>query len=71
MTEGMTHAPGTFCWVDLGTTDAAAAKRFYTGLLGWEAEDMPAGPMVYTMLRRGGLDVAAVVETEQGRRGIA
>ncbi len=39
-----THAPGTVCWADLGTTDAAAAKRFYTGLFGWSFEDMPMGP---------------------------
>jgi uncharacterized protein len=28
---------GTFCWVDLATTDAGAAKRFYADLFGWEA----------------------------------
>jgi predicted enzyme related to lactoylglutathione lyase len=32
---------GTFCWVDLGTTDAPGAKAFYGGLLGWSAEDVP------------------------------
>jgi hypothetical protein len=27
------HYPdGTFCWVDLGTTEAPAAKEFYGGL---------------------------------------
>ena len=29
-----TYAPGTFCWADLGSPDAAAAKRFYTALFG-------------------------------------
>jgi uncharacterized protein len=37
------HASGTFCWVDLTTTDPAGAKTFYGELFGWEAEDMPAG----------------------------
>jgi len=38
------YAPGTFCWADLGTPDADAAKRFYTALFGWSAEDRPMGP---------------------------
>jgi predicted enzyme related to lactoylglutathione lyase len=43
------HAPGTFCWVDLGTTDAEGAKKFYTGLFGWEAVDRsPDLGMVYS-----------------------
>ena len=33
------HAPGTFSWVDLTTSDSTAAKDFYGGLLGWEFED--------------------------------
>ena len=57
-----THAPGTFCWLDLGAQDAEAAKRFYTRLFGWEAADNRYGPAegdVYTMYRLGGKDVAA------------
>jgi predicted enzyme related to lactoylglutathione lyase len=47
--------PNTFCWIELGTTDAAAAKSFYGELLGWTFNDMPAGPdMVYTMTQRDG-----------------
>jgi predicted enzyme related to lactoylglutathione lyase len=34
---------GTFCWVDLGTNDAAGAKAFYEGLFGWEFDDLPTG----------------------------
>ncbi len=37
------YEPGTFCWVDLATTDPASAKTFYGELFGREAEDMPAG----------------------------
>ena len=29
------HAPGFFCWIELSTTDAAAAKAFYGGLFGF------------------------------------
>ena len=47
----MEHAPGSFCWIELATTDGPGAKKFYTELFGWEAQDNPIGPdMVYTML---------------------
>ncbi len=43
------YAHGEFSWVNLGTTDPGAAKRFYGGLFGWQFVDMPAGPeMTYT-----------------------
>jgi uncharacterized protein len=55
MTIVATHAPGTFCWADLGTSDAAAAKRFYAGLFGWTYQDMPMGDGAsYTMFDLGG-----------------
>jgi hypothetical protein len=37
--DGYEH--GVPSWVDLGTTDVEDAKRFYTGLFGWEFGDMP------------------------------
>jgi predicted enzyme related to lactoylglutathione lyase len=55
------YAPGTFSWVDLATTDAEAAKRFYGGLLGWQMEDRDAGGgAVYTMCRVGADDVSGI-----------
>jgi predicted enzyme related to lactoylglutathione lyase len=33
------YPPGTFSWVDLATTDVAAAKKFYSGLFGWQTDD--------------------------------
>lgn len=61
MTEKTSHAPGTFCWVELGTSDAAAAKKFYGGLFGWRAEDVPGSPDVaYTLLKLDGKDVAGL-----------
>jgi hypothetical protein len=57
------HETGTFCWVDLSTTNAAAAKRFYGELFGWSHEDVAAGEHgTYTMLRKGGRDAAALSE---------
>jgi predicted enzyme related to lactoylglutathione lyase len=54
------HAPGSFCWVELGTTDQNAAKSFYAGVFGWNANDMPMGPGdYYTIFKLEGADVAA------------
>lgn len=53
------YPDGLFCWVDLTTTDQEGAKAFYSGLFGWEADDIPTpmGPM-YTMFRIQGKNVA-------------
>jgi predicted enzyme related to lactoylglutathione lyase len=54
---------GSFCWLELGTTDQSAAKKFYSNLFGWSAEDNSMGPdMTYTMLRLGGKDVAGAYQ---------
>jgi predicted enzyme related to lactoylglutathione lyase len=43
------------------TSDAGAAKAFYTALLGWEYDDQPAGPdQIYSMAKRDGKHVAAL-----------
>lgn len=52
------YAPGTFCWVELGTTDPNVVKPFYAGLFGWTAVDMPMGPETYTLMRIEDRDVA-------------
>lgn len=66
MQETTQYAPGTFCWVELGTTDGGAAKQFYADLFGWTASDNPIGPdMVYTMLKLDGKDVGASYQMSQ------
>ena len=35
MSERTSYAPGTPCWIDLGTPDQDAAAEFYGGLFGW------------------------------------
>ena len=57
------HVPGSFCWVELATTDSAGAKKFYSDLFGWSSHDDPVGPdMVYTMFQRDGKNVGAMFE---------
>ncbi len=59
------YEPGTFCWVDLATTDPVGAKAFYGELFGWEAEDVPAGEAgTYTMLRLDGDEVCGLHEDQ-------
>ena len=73
MTVVDTYAPGRFCWVDLGTSDTADAKRFYTGLFGWTVEDRPIGNgAYYTMLFSHGRSVAALYQqdTQQQATGV-
>jgi uncharacterized protein len=55
------HAPGTINWVDFVGSDLDAASGFYTGLFGWETEDMPmpGGDGIYRFFRLDGRDAAA------------
>ena len=73
MTVMTEYTPGTFSWVDLSTPDPESAKKFYSGLFGWELLDMPAGPdMVYTMAQLNGKTVAGLFEqgAEESDQGI-
>lgn len=63
------YEPGTPCWVELETTDTAAAKRFYGELFGWSFEDMPIpADATYTMTRIRGKDVAAISPMTEGAK---
>jgi uncharacterized protein len=69
MADRESYAPGTFCWADLGTTDADAAKAFYTGVFGWEAVDQRAGDAgTYTTFKLDGRDIAAMYEMGEEER---
>ncbi len=69
MGERTEHKPGTFSWVDIATTDQEGAKAFYSGLFGWETEDLPAGDGIsYSMARIGGKAVAAIAPQPQQQR---
>ena len=43
-----------FVHVELNTTDTERAKTFYGKLFDWKLEDVPIGPMTYTMINVGG-----------------
>jgi uncharacterized protein len=70
MGERAGYTPGTFCWVELSTSDQDAAKSFYGALLGWQADDRPMGDggYVYSMMQVGGRDVAAIATQPEQQR---
>ena len=69
MGERTKYTQGTFSWTDLNTTDQQAAKAFYSGVFGWETEDLPVGDGVfYTMASIGGKNVAAISPQPQQQR---
>ena len=73
MTNIDRHPPGSFCWLELHTTDQKAAKSFYGSLFGWAPEDMPMGPNdFYTIFKLDGRDAAAgcTLRPEQRSQGV-
>jgi uncharacterized protein len=62
MPEREGYIPGVPCWVDTSQPDPEAAVDFYSGLFGWEFEDVmpPDSPGKYFVARLRGLDAAAV-----------
>ncbi|MGZ9896908.1 VOC family protein [Shewanella gaetbuli] len=53
---------GQPCWVELASTDWAAAKGFYQALFGWQAFDLSMPDGHYTMLQIDNEDVAAMYQ---------
>jgi len=70
MASAVTYKPGEFCWTDLGTTDVASAKKFYRGLFGWSATDVPMriGKGVYSMMGISRKRVCAIYPMDKQAR---
>lgn len=68
MAERDGYMAGVPCWVDTSQPDPEAARDFYSGLFGWEFEDVmpPDSPGKYFIGRIRGGDVAAVGSQAQG-----
>jgi predicted enzyme related to lactoylglutathione lyase len=45
--------PGRFAWYELMTTDLAAARDFYTEVVGWGAKDVSTPDLAYTVFTSG------------------
>ena len=73
MPEFSSHAPGTFCWPELVTTDQKSAVAFYRALFGWDVNEVPLGPgETYTMFQLRGKPIAAAhtLQAEQRKQGV-
>jgi len=62
MRHSKKHDHPRFSWSELVTTDPVGAKQFYEAVFGWESKDIQAAGGAYTILRRGGVDVAGLYE---------
>ena len=51
----------SFVWYELMTGDVAAAKAFYSKVVGWDMQDTPMPGMTYTVLRAGETQVAGLM----------
>lgn len=58
---------GEFCWSELITPDAKAAKTFYSALFGWEIEEHDMGESTYTILKKGDTQVGGLMQTPKGK----
>src|SRR5579859_8193407 len=73
MTNIAQHPAGSFCWIELSTTDQNATKNFYTSLFGWGVVDSPMGPNdFYSMFKLEGRDTGAActLRKEQLEQGV-
>ncbi|MGZ7032146.1 MAG: VOC family protein [Thermoanaerobaculia bacterium] len=60
------HEPGSFCWVELITSDRKNAVKFYTSLFGWTVRETPmGGDDVYVVGLKKGRDVCGMHESKQ------
>ena len=60
---------GAFSWCELVTNDVAAAKNFYTQLLGWTIEEMEMEGMTYNVLKAGEEAVGGIMATPPQTQG--
>jgi uncharacterized protein len=67
MSERTSYAPGTPCWVDLGSPDLGAAIGFYGNLFGWDVPELPNSPEMggYRRAKKDGADVAGMMPLMQ------
>lgn len=59
---------GTFTFPGYCSRDAEATKKFYSGLLGWDAEDTPMGDMTVTTFKVGDVAVSGMYELPENRK---
>jgi predicted enzyme related to lactoylglutathione lyase len=72
VSEYSSHAPGTFSWPELSTSDQKAGVAFYRDLFGWDVNESPIGPTeTYSMfqMRRKSVAAAYTMRPEERQAG--
>jgi uncharacterized protein len=65
MAQARRWARGEYCWYELGTTDPAGARKFYSGLFDWGFTELPMGPGAsYTLFQVRGQDIGGAYKLE-------
>jgi uncharacterized protein len=55
---------GTPCWIDLAVADVPKAKAFYSGLFGWDIQELGPEAGGYCMCEIGGRAVAGIAKVD-------
>ena len=58
-----------FCWVDLATADAAAARSFYAGLFAWDVQDRQLGKGRFSTFAHGDAHFASLYQLTRTQIG--
>ncbi len=61
-----TYRYGEFVWHELGCTDMAQTKEFYSGLFGWSYEDYEIPSLKYSLITYNGQYMGGIVESAAG-----
>ena len=56
---------GRFVWYELLTTDIAAAKAFYSSVVGWGAQNASTPDLAYTLFTAGEVPMSGLMELPQ------
>ena len=59
---------GRFVWYELMTTDVAAAKDFYTKVVGWGTKDVSTAAVAYTLFTVGQASAGGLMDLPEGAR---
>jgi predicted enzyme related to lactoylglutathione lyase len=71
MSEHQIPQHGTFCWNELNTKNAEAARTFYSELLGWQLVQSNAAGMAYTEIVVGDKHIGGMFEMTEECGGSA
>jgi predicted enzyme related to lactoylglutathione lyase len=65
---GVINSSGRFVWYELVTTDVAAAKTFYTAVMGWDTWDASVPGRPYTFFIAGNSPAGGAIELGEDAR---